>query len=113
MKKMNPELAEALAKLEEAQQGKWPDDLKIDGYKLVCTSIACPEQYDVFNEAGSRVGYLRLRHGRFRADCPSVGGDAVYESHPEGDGIFNDEERIPEITKALEGIKKYWEGLVG
>jgi hypothetical protein len=112
MKKMDPELAEALAKLEEAQQG-WAKDLEINGYKLVCTSMACPEQYDVFNEAGSRVGYLRLRHGWFRADCPSVGGDTVYESHPEGDGTFNDKERIPEITKALDAIREYWEGLVG
>ena len=112
MKKMDPELVKLLAKLEPQQEG-WIKDFELNGYKLVCTSQACPEQYDVFNEAGSRIGYLRLRHGRFRADCPGAGGDTVYESHPEGDGAFNDKERIPEITKALEGIRKYWEGFVG
>ncbi|NDD52705.1 hypothetical protein EBZ39_02295 [bacterium] len=57
-------------------------DFAIDGYKLVCTCSACPEQYDVFNDNNKLVGYLRLRHGQFRADCPDVGGTTVYSSRP-------------------------------
>ena len=107
MKEMDPELAKSLAELEEKQDSDWPTDLELDGYKLICTCPACPEQYDVF-KAGAKVGYLRLRHGWFRADAPSCGGDTVYESHTKGDGMFDDDERIPEITKALAAITQYW-----
>ena len=53
----------------------------IAGYELSLTCFACPEQYDVFR-AGERVGYLRLRHGCFRADVPECGGRMVYEAEP-------------------------------
>jgi hypothetical protein len=109
MKEMNPNLAKALADLESVQKNEWPEDLEINGYRLVCTCAACPEQYDVFKQNGSKVGYLRLRHGRFRADCPCVGGKTVYESSTKGDGTFDEDERLPEITKALDAITKYWE----
>ena len=107
MKEMDPELAKALTDLEEAQNSKWPTDLELDGYKLICTCSACPEQYDVF-KGDSKVGYLRLRHGGFRADAPTCGGKTVYESDTVGDGMFDDDERIPEITKALAAITEYW-----
>jgi len=110
MKEMDPKLIEAMAELEEKQRFNWPADIELNGYRLVCTCQACPEQYDVF-KAGSKVGYLRLRHGYFRADCPSVGGEIVYESDTKGDGIFDDDERIPEITKALAAITDYWNKL--
>jgi hypothetical protein len=117
MKEMNPELAKALANLEELQneaQKKymWPADMELNGYKLICTCPACPEQYDVHSaNTGAKVGYLRLRHGWFRADAPVCGGETVYESFTGGDGIFDDDERIPEITKALEAITAYWDRL--
>lgn len=111
MKEMDPKLSEALADMEEKQNNDWPGDLEINGYKLVCTCPACPEQYDVLNSNGSKVGYLRLRHGHFRADCPACGGETVYESDTKGDGIFDDDERIPEITKALAAITDYWNKL--
>jgi len=41
--------------------------MEINGYKLVLTCGACPEQYDVFKN-GQQVGYLRLRHGFFSAE---------------------------------------------
>ena len=105
MKPMNPELVQALAALEEMQnKTQWPEDLELNGYKLTCTCPACPEQYEVFDAAGNQVGYLRLRHGWFRADTPECGAETVYESRPKGDGMFDDDERIPEITKALEAI---------
>jgi hypothetical protein len=81
-----------------------PEDLEIDGHKLVRTSWACPEQYDVF-VSEDKVGYLRLRHGKFRADVPDCGGETVYASKPKGDGIFCDEERMKELSKAIAAIK--------
>lgn len=111
MKEMDPELAKSLADLEEAQgKTQWPTDLEIDDYTLICTCAVCPEQYDVF-KLGAKVGYLRLRHGEFRADAPVCGGETVYESNPKGDGMFDDDERIPEITKALAAITEYWKNL--
>ena len=81
-------------------------DIDIDGLRLVCTCSACPEQYDVFS-GDEQVGYLRLRHGYFRADVPDCGGDKVYESYTKGDGIFEDDERLVELTKAVKAIKKH------
>jgi hypothetical protein len=83
-----------------------PGDIEIDGHLLARTSWACPEQYDVFDPSGEKVGYLRLRHGRFRASVPDCGGETVYESHPKGDGVFYDDERMEELTKAVNAIKE-------
>jgi hypothetical protein len=79
-------------------------DLNINGYTLKQTSIACPEQYDVLDSHGNQAGYLRLRHGSFRADYPDCGGETVYESSTKGDGCFEDYERIPELTKAITAL---------
>jgi hypothetical protein len=87
------------------------EELLIDGYRLILTSVACPEQYDVFNSQNEQVGYLRLRGGAFRADCPTCGGATVYESRTSGDGIFDSGERLPQITAAVAAIKSYWENL--
>ena len=73
-------------------------------YDLHRTCFACPEQYDVYDENGNMVGYLRLRHGIFRGDCITDKQETVYESYPDGDGIFEDYERMHEITQALEAI---------
>jgi hypothetical protein len=67
------------------------------GLELTC--YACPEQYDAFVD-DRQVGYLRLRHGEFRVDCPNVGGETVYRSEPAGDGMFDDDERETELMKA-------------
>lgn len=87
--------------------GKTPEDMELDGYKLVCTSFACPEQYDVLDADGKQVGYLRLRGGYFRADAPDCGGETVYAADTKGDGIFEDDERLPELRKAVAAIKNY------
>ena len=76
-------------------------NLLIDGYKLVLTCFACPEQYDVFDDEGTQVGYLRLRHGHFRADCPDYGGETVYSIDTLGDGIFEDGERYKHLREAV------------
>lgn len=84
------------------------EELFIDGYRLVLTSLACPEQYDVFNANEVKVGYLRLRSGYFRADCPTCGGDTVYEAHTRGDGMFDNDERLPQLSAAIAAISAYW-----
>ena len=63
----------------------------LDIIKLVQTCGACPEQYDAFI-GDKQVGYLRLRHGWFRVDFLSCGGDVVFECKTKGDGSFYDEE---------------------
>ena len=78
----------------------------IDGLKLVCTCGACPEQYDVFDATGNKVGYLRLRHGFFRADYPDCLEETVYEAHPRGDGIFEPDEREMYLKAAVAALKK-------
>ena len=83
-------------------------------YRLVMTSVACPEQYDVFvigtdPDTDEKVGYLRLRHGRFTAEYPTVGGMLVYDTTDiSGDGCFaSGEERSMELTCALIMLDAY------
>lgn len=107
---MNDKRLKALEELSRLDQelgldeSRLPTDCVVDGYRLVCTCPACPEQYDVFDADGKQVGYLRLRHGYFRADFPSHRGETIYESHPKGDGIFDDAERPIELKKAIAAI---------
>lgn len=83
-------------------------DIIIDGCRLEMTSLACPEQYDVFDAAtGAQIGYLRLRHGYFRADVPECGGETVYEADTRGDGMFDEDERMPQLTAAITAIRTY------
>lgn len=79
--------------------------LVIEGCKLVLTCLACPEQYDVYFE-NKQIGYLRLRHGNFRAEYPDVGGTSVYFASPKGDGCFLDYERLPYLTRAVKALLK-------
>lgn len=72
-------------------------------FTLNRTSGACPEQYDVFlKSTGEKVGYLRLRHGYFRAECH---GEDVYDANTRGDGLFEDDEREIHLANALRAIQ--------
>jgi hypothetical protein len=82
-------------------------DIIIDGCRLICTCSACPEQYEVFDEiTREQIGYLRLRHGWFRADAPCCGGETVYEANPHGDGMFDEDERMGYLTDAITAIQE-------
>lgn len=95
---------DSLSDLFDFSDEKW--DLEIGGFKLQRTSVACPEQYDVLDDAGDVCGYFRLRHGYFRADYPECGGETVYAASTAGDGMFSgDEERMYHLTKAIEAIQ--------
>lgn len=102
-KRLLAEISELGEKLQP--DGGWSvGQLHINGYRLECTCPACPEQYEVFDAAGQQVGYLRLRHGWFRADFPDHGGETVYEAYPEGDGIFADHERAGYLSAAVAAL---------
>jgi len=68
--------------------------------ELKMTCYAMPEQYEAFID-GRQVGYLRLRHGTFRAHYPDHMASPVYIADTLGDGSFDDREREPQIRAAL------------
>ena len=77
--------------------------------RLIQTCGAWPEQYDAYN--GDRlVGYLRLRHGTFTVDCPTPGGETVYTAQPNGDGIFDHDERDYYLRFAVDAIQRWLRG---
>ena len=78
----------------------------INGYNLIETCGACPEQYDVFLN-NEQVGYLRLRHGYFYASVPDCCGNVVYKAYPKGDGIFDADERMFYLKNAIDAIDEY------
>lgn len=71
--------------------------------KLTCS--ACPEQYDAYYE-GEKIGYLRLRHGRFTVDWLRPGGPTLYTAAPKGDGAFEYDERDTYLTEAVMALAK-------
>lgn len=83
-------------------------DILIHGYKLILTCHGCPEQYDVYDQTGNQVAYLRLRHSKFTVVCPDVGGELVYSVvNTIGDGVFNDSERIFHLNEAVLNVQKW------
>src|SRR5712691_2594447 len=75
--------------------------------RLERTCFDFPEQYDAFI-GDEKVGYLRLRHGHFKVECPGAWGEMVYEASPSGDGIFDDDERTEHLEAAREAIAEWW-----
>ncbi len=86
----------------------WELGVMIHGYRLKQTCGACPEQYDVYDDLGQQVAYFRLRHGGFRVDVPDCGGETIYTANPKGDGIFDREERVHYLTKAVLAVQEYY-----
>ena len=80
----------------------------IENLTFHITSHFAPEQYDVY-KGGRVVGYVRLRGGRFRVDCPGVGGEVVYAHQFESwIGAFDTEEdRLHYLTEAAKAIKQW------
>lgn len=84
------------------QDFDYPQNFEIDGYELRLTCESCPEQYDVYWR-DDQVGYLRLRHGWFRADN-TVNNTVYTTTNCRGDGIFEPDERQEFLTKAINRI---------
>lgn len=80
-------------------------NVKINGVVLRLTSGACPEQYDAYI-GGDKVGYFRLRHGKFYVEYPDVGGETVYKADTKGDGMFEEEERYQHLNAACKALFK-------
>ena len=76
-----------------------------NGFDLQLTCSACPEQYDVFCDS-RKVGYLRLRYGSFTVDYPDCLGELLLHEYPDGDGMFENYERLPFLVKALRKIQE-------
>jgi hypothetical protein len=84
--------------------------MKTGELKLIMTSSVCPEQYDVIFK-DKVVAYFRLRHGGFRVDCPTCGGETVYFAYVKGDGCFySDRERSIQIHQAKKAVIRYYKG---
>ena len=77
-------------------------------YKLKMTCQFCPEQYDLLDEDGNQIAYLRIRHGHFRCTVPEVFGKLVYDSDTDGDGWFTDEERPIHLKKAIQAVHEHY-----
>lgn len=100
----NPFREIARAILESGGNTSWPTSQTIDGLELRCTCPSHPEQYDVF-DGKTQVAYFRLRHGEFRVDVPECGGETIYEASPNGDGLFDADERQQYLTEAVAAVK--------
>lgn len=87
--------------------------MNIKGLNFKCTCSACPEQYDVLDNNGSIVGYVRLRWGSLTCEYPDIGGEYVYDASI-GDGwtgrFNNEKQRIRHLDniadKIIERIEK-------
>lgn len=84
--------------------------MQIGDYNFVCTCGACPEQYDVFDKDGCRVGYVRLRRGGLSVECPYCFGVEVYYAGI-GDGwagsFKSDKQRRIHLNRIVERIKRH------
>lgn len=82
-----------------------PNIMKLN-FELTCG--ACPEQYDVLDDSGKTVAYVRLRWGHLRCQVPDVGGKTIFEHvfDDEYQGLFDGEEErdhyLGLIHKAIE-----------
>lgn len=65
---------------------------------------ACPEQYEVFQN-DKNIAYYRLRHGVFTVDfITETSDDEIMVDYPNGDGIFNPNERCKYLSKAMRKV---------
>ena len=82
----------------------------IGDLRFICTCSMCPEQYDVVDREGKQVGYVRLRGGYFRVDCPECLEETVYQDNSFGDlvGSFETEnQRIDYLNRAAYHINEW------
>ena len=74
-------------------------------FELTCSES--PEQYDVFNDQGDQIAYIRLRYGYVTATVPGVFGDVVFESRTKGFNKFEDDERPVMLAAIRSAISKH------
>lgn len=86
-------------------------NLMYGGLLFHSTCTACPEQYDVYDPTTEKlVGYVRLRWGCLRVECPDVFGEEVYW-HEFDDGMLGifetNYERDYHLDKAAQAINAW------
>lgn len=79
--------------------------MRIGNYFLRQECDVCPESYYVYSADGDEIGYLRLLDAVFSA---YVGDEFVHVSCPEGDGIFEEDERDYHLENGVIAIAKYY-----
>lgn len=88
----------------------------LDDVVLKQTGAACPEQYEVFTTDGVttvQIGYLRLRHGYFKAVYPDHNGEVVYDANPAGEGAFaSEEEREFHLRNAVNALVQHYNKVI-
>lgn len=84
-----------------------PREVTIDGIRLVMTCRACPEQYDAFDENGTKVGYLRTRWGEYIVCCPDHCGEVVHKDDIDDFGEFDPDKRSFYLNQAVKAIKNW------
>jgi hypothetical protein len=77
--------------------------MQINGCKLINTSLAYPEQYDVFLN-NQKIGYLRLRGNQFIAIYPNIDGKTVYSVKVCGEGCLQPHESTKQLTLAINAL---------
>jgi len=83
-------------------------ELNTMGYRICLTSFSFPEQYDVFDKDNNKVGYFRLRHSEFNAECVLGKNECVYYTLTQDSGCFIDsKERHFHITNAIKSLDIY------
>lgn len=67
--------------------------MNINGFDFIKTCDCCPEQYDVIDENGKQVAYIRLRFGNLSCECTDVGGEEIFYYRFDNDmqGCFDNE----------------------
>lgn len=84
--------------------------MKIGKYEFKRISSGCPEAYDVFDEKGVQVGYVKLRYGTVYAQAPCHGGMDIYYDHV-GDGLTgrfeSDKQRRVHLKRIAFRIDQY------
>ena len=68
---------------------------------LIKTCNARPEEYDAYNAiTNEKIGYLRLRNGRFTVQ--NANEEIIISAYPLGDGMFTPDEREGYLNMAKE-----------
>lgn len=83
-----------------------PGSYVINDLEFAIGCRACPEQYDVFNEKGRLVAYVRLRGGKLKCYVPDVGGKLIYTKTYDDEflGVFPNEEDRVSSMKIMTGL---------
>lgn len=77
---------------------------------FVKTCDECPEQYDVFDEDGYRVAYVRLRQGWLSVECPTniiTDDNVIFGMSTEGDVSLTSRER-PIVMDMVKSVINHW-----